>query len=122
MTTPAAPVALIVAPEAPLVTDFIRFIPEYRNDVIVGARVYPGSRSGPFSKWGLKPGDVITSIDKASLTETETISRLLGRLTDGATVSARIAREGRDVEVTLTGADVQLDAPVRAASINDMPR
>jgi type II secretion system protein C len=121
MTAPAAAVARFVPSETVPVTDFIRFIPEYRNEVIVGIRVYPGSHSGAFSKWGLRPGDVLTSIDGAISTDPDEINTEFARLTEGATLSARVARSDGDVTISLNGADVRAAVPVRTANVAEPP-
>jgi type II secretion system protein C len=124
LTTGEQPkVVQYAAPQAEPVTDYIRFVPEYRDGVAIGIRVYPGRRSDTFQKWGFKPGDVVTSIDGTVPVDADEVNALLGELADGASLSARVTRPEGSVTVAMNGADiVQLQrAREAAAAIPVMP-
>jgi general secretion pathway protein C len=97
------------------VSDYIRAVPYYRNDVVAGFRVFPGVSSGPFTLWGLRAGDVITSLDGAPLMDANQTAELLSELTSGASLSAKVVRGTDLVTVALNGADVVRLADARKA-------
>jgi type II secretion system protein C len=96
------------------VTDFVRAVPVYHGEVIAGFQVYPGNRSAPFNKWGLKAGDVITDLDGQPLTDPDQVTQLLHGLLDGEALQATVKRDGgAPFSTSLDGADVER---VRTAS------
>ena len=97
------------------VTDYIRAVPYYRDDVVAGFRVFPGARSGPFNQWGLKSGDVVTSVDGSPLMDADQTTQLLSALAEGASLSARVLRGSETVTVALNGADIARLSEARAA-------
>ena len=102
-------------------TDYIRFVPEYRDGIVSGIRVYPGSRVGVFQKWGLKSGDVVTAIDGAIPADPDDVGAWLSRLTEGASLLARVARSDGEVTVSLDGADITAANAIRAATMASPP-
>jgi hypothetical protein len=44
-------------------TAYLRPVPVYRHDMVIGLQVYPGTQAALFSKWGRLTGDVITDLD-----------------------------------------------------------
>jgi type II secretion system protein C len=96
------------------VTDYLRPVPIYREGVVSGFQVFPGTRAGAFRKWGLQPGDVITDLDGQPLTDADQAMQLLRSLTDGEALTATIRRgAGEPFQVALDGADLE---PVRTAT------
>jgi type II secretion system protein C len=89
------------------VSEYIRSVPAYREDGTVGGfRVFAGERSGLFTRWGLKPGDIITSIDGAALIDGDQANELLGTLAEGAAITAKVTRGGESLTVSLDGAEI----------------
>jgi general secretion pathway protein C len=88
------------------VTEYIRAVPFYRDDVVAGFRVFPGSRSGPFQQWGLRPGDVIVSLDGSPLMDGDQTTQLLSALAEGASLSAKVLRGPDTLTVALDGAAI----------------
>jgi len=121
MTAPAPKIVQYVPPKTSAVTDFIRYMPEYRDGIVTGIRVYPGARVGFFQKWGLQSGDVLTSVDGALPADPDEFGAWFGRLTEGATLSVRVARSGGDVTMTLDGADIVAADAVRTANAAPAP-
>jgi type II secretion system protein C len=109
MTKVGGPVAAVEEQQlssAP-VTDFVRSQPVYENGVIVGFQIYAGRQSAAFNRWGLKPGDVVTALNGQPLSDSDQAMELLNSLTSGATLTAKIRRNGaQDTEVVLNGADL----------------
>jgi type II secretion system protein C len=85
------------------VSDYIRAVPFYRDEVVVGFRVFPGGRSGPFQQWGLHSGDVIVSIDGSPLMDGDQTAQLLSALAEGASLSAKVLRGSDTLTVALDG-------------------
>jgi type II secretion system protein C len=98
------------------VSDYIRAIPHYRDGALVGFRVFPGSRSGPFRSWGLTSGDIVTAIDGAPLMDGDQVNRVLSSLAEGASLSATVRREGGNVTIALDGAHLLTANEARLAS------
>jgi general secretion pathway protein C len=97
------------------VSEYIRAIPYYRNDAIAGFRVFPGAISGPFTQWGLKAGDVITSINGSPLVDANQTAELLSELANAASLSARVLRGSEITTVALNGVDLVKLAEARKA-------
>lgn len=88
------------------VTDYIRAIPFYKDDVVAGFRVFPGTRSAPFNDWGLRAGDIIVSLDGSPLVDGDQATQLLSALAQGAALSARIMRGSDAITVSLDGSAI----------------
>jgi type II secretion system protein C len=101
------------------VSDYVRTVPVYEGDIITGFQVFPGARKSVFSKWGLRPGDVVTSLDGAALVDADQTQQLLSALGEGAAISASVRRDdGSVAHVTLNGADIlQLNEGRRATAL-----
>lgn len=89
------------------VTDFLRPVPVYRNGVIAGFQVYPGTRASFFTKWGLQSGDVLSDLDGQPVSDADQLMNKLRSLLDGETLSATVQRAGTPVRITLDGSDVE---------------
>jgi type II secretion system protein C len=100
-TPPVKPLQIAIDP----ITDYMRTVPVYRNDTIVGFQVYPGARAAAFNAWGFRPGDVITEIDGTALTDSAQAMEILGALSMGSALTARVRRsDGATLTLTLDGA------------------
>jgi S1-C subfamily serine protease len=60
----------------------------------------------PAHEAGLRPEDLIVDLDGSPVTEVGDIQRLMVVEKIGAAVSMRVLREGRDVELALTPAEL----------------
>jgi general secretion pathway protein C len=119
----ASPQTLVVASIPPAsidsVSDYVRAVPVYDGDVIRGFQVFPGSRKSAFTKWGLQPGDVLTSLDGAALVDPDQVQLLLGTLSEGAALSASVRRsDGSIAQLSLNGADIARPATTVAAQMS----
>lgn len=74
------------------------------NDPGVPA-VVPGS---PAARAGIQSGDIIVSFDGVTLTERETLARLIRRREVGEMVELRVLRDGEELSVTLELAELAL--------------
>lgn len=95
-------------------TDYIRPSPVFDGESVIGFRVYAGSRSGPFYQMGLKPGDVITTIDGTPVEDLASSWERLRVLADGAVLAVSVKRNGEVLQVTLDGGLVASAEAARA--------
>jgi hypothetical protein len=109
--TPGLTVGAFAPPEPGLqppsvrVTDYLRTVPAYNGDLILGFRAYPGSRAGQFDTWGLKAGDLLVSAGGVALSDPSQMEVVADQLAAGAVLTADVVREGHERRrVTLDGA------------------
>jgi len=74
-----------------------------RESVVEVVQVVEGS---PAAEAGLRPEDLIVDLDGSPVTDVGDIQRLMVVEKIGAPVSVRVLREGRDVELALTPAEL----------------
>jgi general secretion pathway protein C len=84
-------------------TDYIRPSPVYDGDNLLGYEVYPGVKMDPFARMGLQPGDVITEIDGAPLTDPGAAWDILHELMTGGVLLAVVKRRSSVEHITLDG-------------------
>jgi type II secretion system protein C len=94
-------------PSSEPVTDYLRPVPVYRDDVVVGFQVYPGRQSAIFSRWGLQSGDVLTDLDGQPASDPDQLMQMLHGLIDGEAIRATVLRNGATVSVRLDGTAIQ---------------
>jgi general secretion pathway protein C len=104
-------------------TQFIRTNPVYEGNVLSGYEVYPGQKAGVFGRLGLRPGDVITALDGARLTDAGNAMHLLAQLASGLAMRATVKRSGKTEELSLDGAlmKAELDGQSPDRSLAGMP-
>ncbi|MEZ5499828.1 MAG: PDZ domain-containing protein [Steroidobacteraceae bacterium] len=83
--------------------DFIRVTPVYAGDALEGIEVYANETSAVFADLGLEPGDRITAIDGAPVTDAEAAITALRRLSGGAALQVTVDRAGRQQDLSLDG-------------------
>jgi general secretion pathway protein C len=110
-----SPVAVAQATSREVLTDFVRPSPVYEGGVMVGYQVYAGEQEGVFAQLGLKPGDVITSLDGAPLNDPASAWESLRQLVEGVSLAATVRRGNTVESLTLDGALLQ-KAKERAAN------
>jgi serine protease Do len=59
-------------------------------------------RTGPAARAGLRPGDVVLSVDGTKVETARELIRVVARKPPGASVSLAVRRQGRDVEIPVT--------------------
>jgi len=59
-------------------------------------------RNGPADKAGVKPGDVLLSIEGKSVADPQSVLNLVAGLEPGSSAKLRIKRQGQDMEVAVT--------------------
>ena len=69
---------------------------------VAGALVSEPQPNSPASKAGIESGDVITSVDGASVTDARDLARRIGTISPGTTVKLGLIHQGQEKTVTLT--------------------
>jgi serine protease Do len=92
-------------------------IPKNRGSYVQS--VEPG---GPAEKAGLKPGDVVTSVNGKEVTQDQSLSYLVNNLQPGARVPITLLRDGKTMTVTATIARRPSDDQLAAQSFNPNDR
>ena len=98
-------------------TQFVRPVPEYENEAVVGFRVYPGAQSWVFNQLGLKAGDLVTAINGQPMTDADETMDLLQGLTEGQSMTATIHRGAQALELSLDGSIVEHAQAARTAAL-----
>ena len=81
---------------------FIRVQPIAGEGGVRGYRVYPGPERAAFTAAGLKPGDVVTAINGAPLSDPGQALQLLQSLSSASTVNLAVERNGTVQSVNLS--------------------
>lgn len=87
--------------------EVIRAMSYYEDDLLQGLQVFPGREAGTFARLGLKPADVIVSIDSVAVTDAKDALEYLQSLTQGAAVSVRVRRDSAFHVLSLDGTLVE---------------
>jgi len=74
---------------------YIRIQPANINGQLKGFRVYPGRERGAFNQLGLRPGDLITSVNGVQLDDSQKALQMLTELAQASSVSVTIERGGQ---------------------------
>lgn len=82
--------------------NFLRVQPAMANGMQRGYRIYPGREREAFQKLGLRPGDLITSINGVQLDDNQKALQLLGDLSQASAVSVTLERGGQVQTLNLT--------------------
>jgi hypothetical protein len=99
--TPPTPILLAVADKA--LTNYLRPSPVFEGDALTGFQVYPGKDEPTFAALGLKPGDVIVSMDGVAVSSADTTLAQLDTLLHGSALRAEVRRDGHLHTVSLDG-------------------
>ena len=85
-----------------LISQYVTVIPYRQNGQIVGFRVQPGKNHSLFSELGLKPDDVLLSVNDLSLLVGENLPKLSTILTSAKSIDLEIERDGEVIHKTIT--------------------
>lgn len=83
------------------VSDYIRVQPVNGGNGLTGYRIYPGKDRGVFNGAGLRPGDVVTSINGTPLTDPSKALQLLSDLSQTNQLNLVIERGGASQNVSV---------------------
>ena len=76
-------------------SNFIRVQPANVNGQLRGYRVYPGREREAFTESGLRPGDLVTSINGIQLDDNQKALQMLGDLSRAGSISVTVERGGQ---------------------------
>lgn len=85
----------------------VRLAPRASASGISGIIVSPGANAAAFARSGLRPGDVIVSVNGAAIASAEDLAQLQQSLSASGSLSLRVERGGSVVPVTLNIASNQ---------------
>ena len=90
----------------------MRTVPSYDNAAgkLRGFRAYPGKNRAIFGKLGLKPGDLVTAINGASLDDPQRSQEVFNTIQTSDHVTVTIERSGQRQDITLNVAQVAAQA------------
>lgn len=84
------------------VSRIMRVQPAYRNGQLQGYRVYPGTRRTLFLDLGLRPGDLVTSINGVKLDNPHKALSLLQQVKQANKLNVTVNRLGKTENLTLS--------------------
>jgi general secretion pathway protein C len=96
----------IVQRDPGLIGDLMRPTKVFDKGQLRGYRVYPGRNPAAFSRLGLRPGDLITSINGTPLDDASRGDEIIRTMGSAAEVRVGLMRNGRPSELTLNLAEV----------------
>lgn len=82
-------------------SQYLRVQPARSNGAMKGYRIYPGRNRELFKQAGLRPGDVVTSVNGVSLDDPGKGFQLLGDLSSARQLSLQIERGGQTQSVSV---------------------
>lgn len=92
----------LITQNAARLTDIIRPQPYFASGQQRGYRVYPGRDRKSFAALGLRPGDLVTAINGAPMTDPQTGMQIFQSLGDSAQVTVTVERNGQPETLTLS--------------------
>jgi len=82
-------------------SDYIRIQPANINGQQRGYRIYPGRDRSVFSGAGLRPGDLVTSVNGVQLDDPARALQMLGDLSSAGTLNLTVERGGSQQAITV---------------------
>jgi len=74
---------------------YIRIQPANINGQMKGFRIYPGRDRDAFNDLGLRPGDLVTSVNGVQLDDTQKALQMLGDISKASAVTVTVERGGQ---------------------------
>lgn len=104
----------------------VRPQPVFANGVQRGYRVYPGRDRRQFSRLGLQPGDLVTSINGTPLDDPSRGMEIFNSLNSASQVNVTVERNGQTQQLSLNTAQLQMpdaaqEEPPPAEAPSDPP-
>lgn len=84
------------------ISQVMRLQPAYRNGQLEGYRVYPGNKRQLFLDLGLRPGDLVKSINGVKLSNSHNALSLLKQLRQARQLNVTVNRLGKTENLTLS--------------------
>ncbi|HEY0974271.1 MAG TPA: type II secretion system protein GspC [Solimonas sp.] len=82
--------------------EFVRVQPANVNGQLRGYRIYPGRERAAFTDAGLRPGDLVTSVNGIQLDDNQKALQMLGDLSRAGSVTLTVERGGQPQTITLS--------------------
>jgi general secretion pathway protein C len=98
-------------------SEVIRPQPVFAGGVQKGYRVYPGRNRQQFASLGLRPGDLVTSINGTALDDPARGNEILNTLTLSDQVSVTVERNGQTQQLTLNTGQIHLPEPAAEPTV-----
>jgi serine protease Do len=76
-------------------------VPDNEGKGTIGVGITAVERGGPGQKSGLRPGDIVTSVNGQSADSSRTLIRAVAATPPGGTVRVAVRRQGRDLELNI---------------------
>lgn len=123
---PAAPGAQVVdrvrrmiAQDPGSVAEIMRPQPVFANGQQRGYRVYPGRNRAQFARLGLRPGDLVMSVNGTPLDDPQRGMEIFRSIGTSSQVRVTVERNGQPQELTLNMAQIANEIPDDAGSDSD---
>ncbi|MEM7431796.1 MAG: type II secretion system protein GspC [Pseudomonadota bacterium] len=107
-TAPSQSLQAVVAQNVTKLSEVIRPTPYFDGGQQQGYRVYPGRNRQQFAALGLRPGDIIKSIDGQSLTDPQQAMQIFQSLGTTDQVSVTVERNGQQEVLVLSTSQLDL--------------
>jgi len=101
----------LIAQDPAAVNEVMRPQPVFAGGQLRGYRVYPGRNRTQFAKLGLQPGDLVTAVNGAELTDPNRGLETLRGIGQGGTVTLTIDRNGQQQQLTVDPSAVVQELP-----------
>ncbi len=82
-------------------SEYVRVQPANQNGQLRGYRIYPGRDRAAFTGAGLRPGDLVTSVNGVELNDAGRALQLLGQLAQSPTLNMTVERGGQTQTINL---------------------
>jgi general secretion pathway protein C len=106
---PTPSIQQVVTENVTQLADVIRPTPYFVGGEQQGYRVYPGRDRKQFAALGLRPGDLIKSVNGASLTDPQQAMEIFQSLGESDQVTVTVERNGQPQVLTLSTSQLTLD-------------
>ncbi|MFI4890861.1 MAG: type II secretion system protein GspC [Steroidobacterales bacterium] len=108
----------MVQQDPAILTQVMRAVPSYDGNVgkLRGFRIYPGINRTAFANLGLRPGDLVTAINGATLDDPQRGQEIMNTIETADRATLTIERGGKSQELTLNVAQVAAEATNGIAS------
>lgn len=75
--------------------DYVRFVPVKSRDGMKGYRILPQKNRELYNKLGVRPSDLVTSVNGVSLSNDKEAMQLIEKLKDSSSIQVEIVRSGK---------------------------
>lgn len=82
--------------------EHVRFVPVRSRDGLKGYRVLPQKNRELYNRLGIRPSDLVTSVNGVSLTNDQEAMKLMDMLKDASTIQVDIVRNGQPQSLTFS--------------------